>query len=109
MAIESKLQQLFREPIERITYLDPGYSGHASDVWLVKTAREERVVRSSRWTEAPTREFWWGVSIYSGSIPDECDISKQTLPCSVLFREFRHLGCMRVKLSKIRNISLSRK
>ncbi|ETT62821.1 phosphotransferase [Paenibacillus sp. FSL H8-0457] len=60
MAIESKLQQLFREPIERITYLDPGYSGHASDVWLVKTAREERVVRSSRWTEAPTREFWWG-------------------------------------------------
>jgi hypothetical protein len=60
MAIESKLQQLFHEPIERITYLDPGYSGHASDVWLVKTAREERVVRSSRWTEAPTREFWWG-------------------------------------------------
>lgn len=60
MAIESKLQQLFREPIERITYLDPGYSGHASDVWLVKTAREERVVRSSRWTEAPTHEFWWG-------------------------------------------------
>lgn len=57
-----QLQQLFREPIERITYLDPGYSGHASDVWLVKTAREERIVRSSRWNEAPTREFWWGVS-----------------------------------------------
>ena len=32
MAIEFKLQQLFREPIERIIYLDPGYSGHASDV-----------------------------------------------------------------------------
>ncbi|CAG7644817.1 phosphotransferase family protein [Paenibacillus allorhizosphaerae] len=60
MAIASKLQQLFNEPIERITYLDPGYSGHASDVWLVKTVSEERVVRSSRWNEAPSREFWWG-------------------------------------------------
>jgi hypothetical protein len=38
MANDSKLQQLFREPIERITYLDSGNSGHASDVWLVKTA-----------------------------------------------------------------------
>ncbi|MEK5057935.1 phosphotransferase [Paenibacillus sp. FSL H7-0326] len=60
MARDSLLQHLFYEPIERITYLDPGYSGHASDVWLVKTAREECVVRTSRLTEAPTREFWWG-------------------------------------------------
>lgn len=59
-AVESKLQQLFHEPIEGIAYLEPGYSGHASDVWLVKTASEEHVVRSSRWTEAPSREFWWG-------------------------------------------------
>jgi len=54
------LQPLFHEPIEQIAYLDPGYSGHASDVWLVKTASEEQVVRASRWTEAPNREFWWG-------------------------------------------------
>ncbi|WP_422661248.1 aminoglycoside phosphotransferase family protein [Paenibacillus sp. EC2-1] len=60
MAIEYKLQELFHDPIERITSLDPGYSGHASDVWLVKTARGEYVVRSSRMTEAPSREFWWG-------------------------------------------------
>ncbi|WP_274648813.1 phosphotransferase family protein [Paenibacillus humicola] len=60
MAVDSKLQQLFRDPIERIAYLDPGYSGHASDVWLVKTAREERIVRTSRLAEAPAREFWWG-------------------------------------------------
>ncbi|QJD82933.1 phosphotransferase [Cohnella herbarum] len=61
MVTDSKLQQLFHEPIEQIKYLDPGYSGHASDVWLVKTASEEYVVRSSRWTEAPSREFWWGI------------------------------------------------
>jgi aminoglycoside phosphotransferase (APT) family kinase protein len=60
MGIDSKLQQLFHEPIEQITYLEPGYSGHASDVWLVKTASREHVVRSSRLTEAPSREFWWG-------------------------------------------------
>ncbi len=58
--IDSKLQLLFNDPIEQITYLDPGYSGHASDVWLVKTASNEHVVRSSRWAEAPSREFWWG-------------------------------------------------
>lgn len=60
MTLKSTLQQLMHEPIESITTLDPGYSGHASDVWLVKTASEEHVIRSSRWTEAPSREFWWG-------------------------------------------------
>lgn len=60
MGVEARLQQLFHEPIKQIAPLDPGYSGHASDVWLVKTASEEHVVRSSRWTEAPSREFWWG-------------------------------------------------
>ncbi|PYI53186.1 aminoglycoside phosphotransferase [Paenibacillus flagellatus] len=60
MTLESVLQPLFPDPIERIASLDPGYSGHASDVWLVKTTSGERIVRSSRWTEAPSREFWWG-------------------------------------------------
>lgn len=59
-AAVTKLQPLFDEPIERIDYLDPGYSGHASDVWLVKTGSSEQVVRSSRWNEPPSREFWWG-------------------------------------------------
>ncbi|WP_274366285.1 phosphotransferase [Paenibacillus thermotolerans] len=58
--MNSNLQQLFKEPIQQIMYLDPGYSGHASDVWLIKTALEEYVVRSSRWNEPPSREFWWG-------------------------------------------------
>jgi len=60
MAIDPNLKQIFPEPIEQITYLDPGYSGHASDVWLVKTTSREYVVRTSRWTEPPSREFWWG-------------------------------------------------
>ncbi|MDF2713351.1 MAG: hypothetical protein K0R28_276 [Paenibacillus sp.] len=30
MAIDSMLQQLFHEPIERIKYLDPGYWGNTS-------------------------------------------------------------------------------
>ncbi|WP_256256483.1 phosphotransferase [Paenibacillus sp. BC26] len=60
MTTDHRLQQLFDEPIEQITVLDPGYSGHASDVWLVKTAAGECVVRSSRLKDAPTHEFWWG-------------------------------------------------
>ncbi|MCC3377332.1 aminoglycoside phosphotransferase family protein [Cohnella sp. REN36] len=60
MTIEVMLQPLFRDPIERVTILDPGYSGHASDVWSVRTVSEERVVRSSRWREAPSHEFWGG-------------------------------------------------
>ncbi|MCR2822771.1 aminoglycoside phosphotransferase family protein [Lederbergia panacisoli] len=60
MSINSQLQQLFHEQIQEIKYLDPGYSGHASDVWLVKTDSEEFVVRSSRLNEAPDHEFWLG-------------------------------------------------
>jgi hypothetical protein len=63
------LQQLFDEPIEEITMLDPGYSGHASDVWLVKTASKEVVVRSSRWRHEPNREFWWGCKFMFGIDP----------------------------------------
>lgn len=62
IAIESKLQHLFREPIERFTYLNPGYSRHTSDVWLVKTPREERDVRPDGLRRRPVR-FGGGVSI----------------------------------------------
>ncbi|TNJ68107.1 aminoglycoside phosphotransferase [Paenibacillus hemerocallicola] len=65
----SNLQQLFDEPIEKIQILDPGYSGHASDVWLVKTASQEVVVRSSRWRNEPDREFWWGCKFMFGIDP----------------------------------------
>ncbi len=56
----SLVQQLFQEPILHMHELDPGYDEHASDVWLVKTRSSEVVVRRSRLTEEPSREFWWG-------------------------------------------------
>jgi hypothetical protein len=54
------LQVLFDEPIVRTTYLDPGYSGHASDVWLVETEREKAIVRAFRW-DGPGGPFWGGL------------------------------------------------
>jgi hypothetical protein len=58
------LQPMFKEPILEQIYLDPGYSGHASDVWLVRTAAEEVVVRASRVQSSQPggtmHEFWWG-------------------------------------------------
>jgi hypothetical protein len=55
----SNLQALFDEPILEQIYLDPGYSGHASDVWLVRTASGEAVARAFRWDE-PRGPFWSG-------------------------------------------------
>jgi hypothetical protein len=54
------IQQLLQEPILHMRELDPGYTYHASDVWLVKTPSREVIVRRSRLTEEPSREFWWG-------------------------------------------------
>jgi fructosamine-3-kinase len=69
----SNLQPLFVEPILEQTYLDPGYSGHASDVWLVKTATEEVVVRASRLDSdqghGTMHEFWWGCNKLFGIDP----------------------------------------
>jgi aminoglycoside phosphotransferase len=53
------LQTLFDEPILEQTYLDPGYSGHASDVWLVRTSSGSAVARAFRWGE-PGGPFWGG-------------------------------------------------
>lgn len=53
-------QELFREPIIQYQYMDPGYSGHASDVWVVQTPSRRVVVRSSRSRCIPDNEFWWG-------------------------------------------------
>ncbi|MCW9129910.1 nitrate reductase [Bacillus paramycoides] len=54
------LQQLFTSPILSAQALHPGYDDHASDVFLVKTEAEEVIVRSSKMTEEPNDDFWWG-------------------------------------------------
>ncbi len=64
-----ELQALFQETIQDIQELHPGYEDHASDVWLVKTESEEVVVRSSRMSEEPTNEFWWGCNKLFGIDP----------------------------------------
>lgn len=58
--MQLELQFLFEDPIKEIQELSPGYSGHASDVWLVKTLSQEFVVRASRLKEEPNNDFWWG-------------------------------------------------
>lgn len=36
------------QPIIELRVLDPGYTGHGSDVWMVRTAAEDIIIRSSR-------------------------------------------------------------
>lgn len=60
-------------PIVEARALDPGYSGHGSDVWLVRTAAGELIVRSSRLREEPDREFWWGLKALFGVDPRNMD------------------------------------
>ncbi len=63
------LQFLFNEQIREICELSPGYEDHASDVWLVKTENQEAVVRSSRMTDEPDNDFWWGCKKLFGIDP----------------------------------------
>lgn len=63
------LQSLFTEPIVEQRALDPGNSGHASDVWLVRTRTEEVIVRASRLDGQPDNEFWWGLHHLFGVDP----------------------------------------
>jgi fructosamine-3-kinase len=63
------LQFLFAERIKEIQELSPGYEDHASDVWLVKTDREEVIVRSSRMVGEPSNDFWWGCKRLFGIDP----------------------------------------
>lgn len=64
-----QLQRLFKEEIISMELQDPGYSGHASDVWIVKTASGESVVRRSRLIDEPDHEFWWGLLYLFGIDP----------------------------------------
>lgn len=63
------LQQLFISPIISVQALHPGYEDHASDVFLVKTETEEVIVRSSKMTEEPNNDFWWGCKNLFGIDP----------------------------------------
>ncbi|MDA1632115.1 nitrate reductase [Bacillus cereus] len=63
------LQQLFTSPILSVQTLHPGYEDHASDVFLVKTVAEEVIVRSSKMTEKPNNDFWWGCKNLFGIDP----------------------------------------
>ncbi|MED0964368.1 nitrate reductase [Bacillus paramycoides] len=63
------LQQLFTSPILSAQVLHPGYDDHASDVFLVKTETEEVIVRSSKMTEEPNDDFWWGCQNLFGIDP----------------------------------------
>ena len=63
------LQFLFQESIKEIHELNPGYEDHASDVWLVKTDKQEVVVRTSRMVEEPNNDFWWGCKKLFGIDP----------------------------------------
>lgn len=67
------LQKLFTAPIIEQRYLDPGYLGHASDVWhvvcRVATAQEEVVVRAVRQQGELEGPFWQGCAHLFGLDP----------------------------------------
>jgi aminoglycoside phosphotransferase (APT) family kinase protein len=63
------LQQLFTSPILSVQALHPGYEDHASDVFLVQTEDAEVIVRSSKMTEEPNNDFWWGCKNLFGIDP----------------------------------------
>ena len=57
------LQPLFPEPIIEQTLFPTAYADHTNDIWRVRTATEDVVVRSPRrageWDHAASA-FWWG-------------------------------------------------
>lgn len=65
------LQPFFHDTVREVVELSPGYDNHASDVWLVKTDKEEVIVRSSRMKEEPHNDFWWGCKRLFGIDPRE--------------------------------------
>jgi aminoglycoside phosphotransferase (APT) family kinase protein len=65
------LQLLFPEPIlEQVAY-PAAYSDHTNDVWRVRTATEEVVVRAPRPTAELASPFWWGAQKLFGVDPTQ--------------------------------------
>lgn len=68
-AVPLDLQPLFPEPIlEQVAY-PAAYSDHTNDVWLVRTATEEVVVRAPRPAAELASPFWWGTHELFGIDP----------------------------------------
>ncbi|QSO46844.1 phosphotransferase [Alicyclobacillus mengziensis] len=65
------LQSLFPHPIQRIHHFADVHPGQASDVWLVTTANEQAIVRTTRMSSQPTSDFWFGCRHLFGIDPTD--------------------------------------
>jgi hypothetical protein len=54
------LQPLFAAPILAQVALEPAYPDHTNDVWRVRTAAEDVIVRAPRPAQELVSPFWWG-------------------------------------------------
>ncbi len=54
------LQPLFPDPIVEQEAYPAAYIDHTNDVWRVRTATEEVVVRAPRLAAELASPFWWG-------------------------------------------------
>jgi aminoglycoside phosphotransferase len=54
------LQPLFTAPIREQVALDPAYPDHTNDIWRVRTADEDVIVRAPRPADELVSPFWWG-------------------------------------------------
>lgn len=63
------LQPLFQKKIIAVEALSPDYEDHSSDVFLVRTDKEETVVRSSRSVGKSDGPFWGGCRMAFGIDP----------------------------------------
>jgi hypothetical protein len=58
-------QELFTEPVLETEFLNPGYAGHSTDVWRVRTTRKTCIVRISTPKPLPG-PFWAGCELLFG-------------------------------------------
>ena len=68
----TSLQLIFDEPILEQQRFAPGYSGYANDVWGVRTATEDVIVRIGRGQE-DDGPFWTGCRMMFGIAPGRPD------------------------------------
>ena len=67
------LQPLFPEPIVAQVAYPAAYSDHTNEIWRVRTAREDVVVRVPRPVEELDSAFWWGCRQLFGIDPERID------------------------------------